>query len=85
VPYFWSDVYGRKLQMVGGPSDESVAVIGDPEGPWLVLYRSGDLLAGALSLDLPGRIMKFRALLARGGGFHEALALARSRPLVAVA
>lgn len=83
VPYFWSDAYGSKLQMVGSPTDEPVEVVGAAEGPWLVLYRRGDRLAGALSLDLPGRIMKFRALLVRGASYDEALALARSRPLVA--
>jgi NADPH-dependent 2,4-dienoyl-CoA reductase/sulfur reductase-like enzyme len=85
VPYFWSDAYGSKLQMVGRPSDEPAEVVGDPAGPWLVLYRRGDRLAGVLSLDLPGRIMKFRALLAREAPFEEGLELARSRPLVAVA
>jgi NADPH-dependent 2,4-dienoyl-CoA reductase/sulfur reductase-like enzyme len=85
VPYFWSDAYGSKLQMVGHPSDEPAEVVGDPDGPWLVLYRRGEHLSGVLSLDLPGRIMKFRALLARGAGFAEGLELARSRPLVAVA
>ncbi len=83
MPYFWSDAYGSKLQMVGSPTDEPVEVVGAAEGPWLVLYRRGDRLAGALSLDLPGRIMKFRALLVRGASYDEALALARSRPLVA--
>lgn len=45
-------------------------------------YRRGDRLAAALSLDLPGRIMKFRALLARGASFDDARELAASRPLV---
>ena len=82
VPYFWSDAYGSKLQLVGHPTDQA-EVLGDADGPWLVLYRRGDLLAGALSLDLPGRIMKFRALVQRGAPYDDALALARSRPLVA--
>jgi hypothetical protein len=81
VPYFWSDVYGSKLQMVGLPTTES-ELVGDPEGPWLLLYRRDDRLAGALSLDLPGRIMKFRALLARGASFDDARELAHSKPLV---
>ena len=80
VPYFWSDVYGHKLQMVGRPSDDA-EVLGDSDGPWLVLYRQHRQLSGALSLDLPGRIMKFRALLARSASFADAVALATSRPL----
>jgi NADPH-dependent 2,4-dienoyl-CoA reductase/sulfur reductase-like enzyme len=81
VPYFWSDVYGSKVQMVGLPQGDEVELLGDPEGPWLLLYRDGDRLAAALSLDLPGRIMKFTALLARGAAFDDALELARSKPL----
>ena len=80
VPYFWSDVYGSKLQMVGVPGPDA-EVVGGPDGAWLVLYRDGDRFTGALSRDLPGRIMKFRALLTRGAGFGEAQELALSRPL----
>ncbi|HVM26414.1 MAG TPA: FAD-dependent oxidoreductase [Mycobacteriales bacterium] len=80
VPYFWSDLYGRRLQMVGLPAGDA-EVLGEADGPWLVLYRRGDRLAGALGLDLPGRIMKFRALLSRRAEFAEALDLARSVPL----
>lgn len=82
VPYFWSDAYGSKLQLVGRPTDRA-EVLGEESGPWLVLYRRGDVLAGALSLDLPGRIMKFRALVQRGASWDQAQDLARSRPLVA--
>jgi NADPH-dependent 2,4-dienoyl-CoA reductase/sulfur reductase-like enzyme len=85
VPYFWSDMYGKKLQMVGLPRGEECEVFGDPEGPWLTLYREGDRLAAALSLDLPGRITKFRALLARGASFDDARNLALSRPIAAAA
>ena len=82
VPYFWSDVYGAKVQLVGRPT-ERTELLGPEEGPWLVLYRDGDRLAGALSLDLPGRIMKLRALVARGAGVDDALELVRARPLPA--
>ena len=83
VPYFWSDCYGSKLQMLGLPHGAEVEVHGEPDGgPWLALYRRGDALAGVLTLDLPGRIMKFRPLLARGGSVDEARALLTSRPLV---
>jgi NADPH-dependent 2,4-dienoyl-CoA reductase/sulfur reductase-like enzyme len=82
VPYFWSELYGHKLQMVGlAAAADDVEILGSADGPWLVLYRAGDRFAAALGLDLPGRIMKFRPLLARGAAFAEALELAASRPL----
>lgn len=84
VPYFWSDSYGHKLQMVGHAPGGDVEVLGDADsGPWTVLYRSGDALAGALTLDLPGRIMKYRAMIARSTSWDDALAAAASRPGVA--
>jgi NADPH-dependent 2,4-dienoyl-CoA reductase/sulfur reductase-like enzyme len=84
VPYFWSDCYGHKLQMLGLPQDAEAEVHGDADaGPWLALYRRGDRLAAVLTLDLPGRIMKFRPLLARGAGIDEARSLVSSRPLAA--
>lgn len=76
VPYFWSDWYGRRLQMVGVAADD-VELFGAPGDPtWVALYRRGDLLCGALTLDLPGRIMKLRRLIAGGGSYDDALALA---------
>lgn len=83
VPYFWSDLYGSKLQMVGLSGSDDSELFGSPEGPWLLLFRNGERLTAALSLDLPGRIMKFRALLARGASYHDARELARSRPIAA--
>ncbi|HWH27989.1 MAG TPA: FAD-dependent oxidoreductase [Mycobacteriales bacterium] len=80
VPYFWSDVYGSRVQLVGRPTDDT-ELLGAEDGPWLVLYRDGDRLAGALGLDLPGRIMKFRALVARGAGIDDAHELVRAAPL----
>jgi hypothetical protein len=81
VPYFWSDWYGHKLQMVGEHTDE-VEVVGEAHGPWVVLFRSGDLLGGAVTLDLPGRIMKLRRMIATGTSWDEAREAVASRPLV---
>ena len=75
VPYAWSDVYGRRLQAVGVTSGTDVEVVGD-DSRWVALYRDGDLLAGAFSVDLPGRIMKLRRVVAAGGTVAQARALA---------
>lgn len=52
MPYFWSDWYTDKLQMVGITTADEVHVVGDDHGErWVALYRRGDALVGALALD----------------------------------
>lgn len=75
VPYFWSDWGTDKLQMVGISDADEVTVIGSVEDErWLALYRRGDRLIGALTLNLPGKIMKYRALITRSASWTDALA-----------
>jgi len=77
VPYFWSDWYTEKLQMVGVCATDDVELFGDADGErWIALYRSGDRIHGALSLNLPGKIMKFRALISRRAPWTAAIELA---------
>lgn len=77
VPYAWSDWYGQRLQMVGVPGAQEVLLVGGPDDPtWVALYRRGDRLGAALTFNLPGRIMKFRRLIAQGGSWQDALELA---------
>ena len=79
VPYFWSDWYTDKLQMVGIPSTEQVHVVGDVNGDrWVALYGRNDLLVGALTLNLPGKIMKYRAMIGRRTSWEDALSFATS-------
>jgi len=78
VPYFWSDQYGQRIQMLGHPSpyDEVAVVQGSlDEGPFVALYGRDDRLTGAVALDLPRRLMAFRPLLAGGSSWAAALAL----------
>ena len=81
VPFFWSDQYATKIQMIGLPdADDEVVVVGGSgeEGKMIALYRSGDRLGGVLTLSQPAKLMGYRPLLAAGASFDEALALARS-------
>lgn len=84
VPYFWSQWYGHKVQLVGSPrADEELRAdrpAEDGERP-LVLYRRGDRLVGALSVDRPAEIMKYRRLVAARAPWREALALAGLHPV----
>jgi NADPH-dependent 2,4-dienoyl-CoA reductase/sulfur reductase-like enzyme len=81
VPFFWSDQYGTKIQMIGlpGPEDEVVVVEGSVEERRLVaLYRRGDRLRAALAFSRPRHLMAYRPLLAAGASFDEALAVSRA-------
>ena len=81
VPFFWSDQYKTKIQVVGlpGPDDEVVVVEGSvEEGKLVALYRRGDRLRAALAFSRPRHLMAYRPLLAAGASFDEALAVARS-------
>jgi NADPH-dependent 2,4-dienoyl-CoA reductase/sulfur reductase-like enzyme len=78
VPFFWSDQYSAKIQVIGrpGPDDELVVVDGSEEDRKLVaLYRRGDRLAAVLAISRPRQLMGYRPLLAAGASFDEALAL----------
>jgi NADPH-dependent 2,4-dienoyl-CoA reductase/sulfur reductase-like enzyme len=77
VPYFWSDQYNHKIQFLGRaqPCDEVRIVAGSvDEGAWLALYRSGDRLTAALGVSKVRALAPYRALLARGCSWDEALA-----------
>jgi NADPH-dependent 2,4-dienoyl-CoA reductase/sulfur reductase-like enzyme len=61
VPYFWSDQHGVRVQAFGHlrGHDEARVVEGDPEeGGFLVAYRAGRTLTGALSVGLPPRALR---------------------------
>ena len=66
VPYFWSDQYGKKIQMLGHarPDDDVVRVNGSPEeGKWLALYSRGGVVTGIVTLSQPRALMLSKHLL----------------------
>ncbi|MBE1502474.1 NADPH-dependent 2,4-dienoyl-CoA reductase/sulfur reductase-like enzyme [Amycolatopsis lexingtonensis] len=71
VPYFWSDWYGHRIQFVGTPDADEVVTAGDT-----TLYRRGDRLVGALTVDRPREIMKHRRRIADRAHWADALAFA---------
>lgn len=82
VPYFWSDWYDVRIQFVGSPeADEVLLVDGDPGGGsrWVALYRRGDRLIGALTVNGQAEIMKYRVQIMKGGSWEDALAFAEKR------
>lgn len=80
VPYFWSDLYGSRVQLVGLPTAELQVVDGDLDGDYLVaLYRAGDRLSGAVTLNGPAEVLRYRPLLQRGAAWADGLELAAAR------
>ncbi|HWD52351.1 MAG TPA: FAD-dependent oxidoreductase [Acidimicrobiales bacterium] len=80
VPFFWSDQYQAKIQVLGrpDPDDEVVVVDGSAEDRKLVaLYRRGDRLSAALGISRARQLMAYRPLLAEAASFDEALELSR--------
>jgi hypothetical protein len=54
-------------------------VEGEAGGRFVALYREGDRLVGALTVDAPARVMKYRGLITRGAPWSEGLAFAAER------
>jgi 3-phenylpropionate/trans-cinnamate dioxygenase ferredoxin reductase component len=80
VPYVWSDQYDSKIQIVGRPtSDDQVEV---PLGAFddrkfVALTHRDGRLTGAVGLDEPRKLMRFKRLLTTRPSFDEAMAVAR--------
>lgn len=79
VPYFWSDQYGRKIQVLGHPhrDDEVELVLGDPEdGAFLALYHREGVVTGLVALSQPRALMLSRTLLEQSTPVEQARARA---------
>lgn len=72
----FSDPYPRTIA-----DTDLVVVDGDPESDsrWTALYRSGDRLVGALTLNRQNVITKYRAQIKRGGTWDAACEFAGAR------
>jgi len=76
VPYFWSDQYGIRLQVLGSPrgSDEIHIAEGSPEeGKFLALFGRDDRLRAVMAIGKPRQLMGFRPLLHEGSSWTDAL------------
>ena len=76
VPYFWSDQYRMKIQLLGqgSPADEVAFVHGSPEDRKFVAFLGrGGMLTGVLGLRSTPRTMRYRGLLERPTTWDEAL------------
>jgi 3-phenylpropionate/trans-cinnamate dioxygenase ferredoxin reductase subunit len=83
VPYFWSDQYKMKLQLLGqgAPADQVTFVHGSPEDRKFVAFLGrGGMLTGVLGLRSTPRTMRYRGLLEKPTTWDEALAAAGVTP-----
>ncbi len=76
VPWFWSDQYDRKLSLAGrpGPGDTMTVVQGSlAERRFLALYGRAGRVVGALGMNRPAPVMRYRARIAGGLAWDDAL------------
>jgi NADPH-dependent 2,4-dienoyl-CoA reductase/sulfur reductase-like enzyme len=81
VPYFWSDQYGLKIQMLGrpDPTDRVEVVDGTLDDErFVVLYGRDGRLTAALAVGRPRQLMAYRPLLEAGASWDESLAVSRT-------
>lgn len=73
IPYFWSDQYDTKIQMVGVPGEEVVIAEGSvEERKFVAVYGREGRTVGALGFSLPRKLMQYRQLIADRAPFPPA-------------
>lgn len=66
IPYFWSEQYGKKIQMLGHPhhDDTVTRVLHDEDaGRFTALYSRDGLVTGVIALSHPRALILSKALL----------------------
>lgn len=79
VPYFWSDQYGKKIQLLGHPkaTDDVLRVSGsDEELKWIGLYSRDGIVTGVVTLNNPRGLMLTKPLLETPTSLKDALSKA---------
>ena len=77
IPYFWSDQYGIRFQVLGNPRGSDEVVIADgsfEEGKFVALFGRAGRLRAVMAIGKPRQLMGFRPLLEHGCSWDEALA-----------
>lgn len=70
VPYFWSDMHGKRVQMLGATRGaDSVEVVFEDlaKGAFLAEYSRNGRLLGVVGCNAAARVMRYSPRLARGG------------------
>jgi NADPH-dependent 2,4-dienoyl-CoA reductase/sulfur reductase-like enzyme len=81
VPYFWSDQYGIRFQVLGNPGGEDDVEVVEgsfEEGKFVALYGRAGRLRAVFAIGKPRQLMGYRPLLQAGCSWDDALAHAAS-------
>ena len=76
VPYFWSDQYGIRFQVLGSPGgDDEVEIVDGSldEGKFVALFGRAGRLRAVMAIGRPRQLMGFRPLLEAGSSWDDAL------------
>jgi 3-phenylpropionate/trans-cinnamate dioxygenase ferredoxin reductase subunit len=76
IPYFWSDQFGIRFQVLGNPggNDEVDIVEGSlEEGKFVALFGREGRLRAVMAIGRPRQLMGFRPLLEAGSSWDDAL------------
>ena len=77
LPYFWSDMYGLKLQALGwtgGSYETHVMHLGPNKDKLVVLYSDEDRFIGTVGISAPRIVMSTRTMLQTSTSIDEAKA-----------
>jgi 3-phenylpropionate/trans-cinnamate dioxygenase ferredoxin reductase subunit len=80
VPYFWSDQYGVKFQILGLPQpDDEVTLlrVGPGADRLLAVYGRGGVVTAVLGAGAPRWVLRMRSSIRDGAPYEDALAAAR--------
>jgi 3-phenylpropionate/trans-cinnamate dioxygenase ferredoxin reductase subunit len=76
IPYFWSDQFDVRFQVLGNPSgtDDMVLVDGTlAEGKFVALFGRAGRLRAVMAIGRPRQLMGYRTLLESGSSWDDAL------------
>jgi NADPH-dependent 2,4-dienoyl-CoA reductase/sulfur reductase-like enzyme len=65
VPYFWTDQYQSKFQVIGlpGQDDELTVVDGGLDGKFAARYTRDGIITGAITVGMPAALAPYRKLV----------------------
>jgi NADPH-dependent 2,4-dienoyl-CoA reductase/sulfur reductase-like enzyme len=81
VPYFWSDQFDAKIQVLGAPrADDEVQVVRGAldGGKFVAVYGRAGRLTGVVGLSSARQVMSLRPLLSDGTAYDDAIAHAKA-------
>jgi 3-phenylpropionate/trans-cinnamate dioxygenase ferredoxin reductase component len=77
IPYFWSDQFGIRFQVLGNPGgDDNVELVSGSfeEGKFVALFERAGRLRAVMAIGRPRQLMGYRPLLEAGSSWEAALA-----------